>query len=309
MENRRTFLKQTVAAAAGAALLPHGAYLANADENQTPTPCASERRKLGNTGLTLSRLGFGAGTNSGAVQREIGHEEFNKIVRYAYDQGITYFDSAESYQTHTWLKEALKGIPREKLFIQTKLSAWQPITHDEAFSKIEKFLKELGTDYIDSLLIHCQVSPTWNKDMRHIMDAFEKAKEKKMIRVHGISIHSLPAMRTAIEEDWCETMLCRVNPQAHITDSEKGEWNSPGSVAHIPKLIKLLQKASAKGKGIIAMKLIGNGDFKDADDREKAMRFAMNIEEINACVIGFKSIAEIDESIKRMNTALKERVL
>lgn len=267
---------------------------------------AADQVELGKTGIKLSRLGFGTGTNSGAVQRETGHEEFNRVIRHAYDYGITYFDSAESYQTHTWLKEALKGIPREKIFIQTKMPGWGIKTTEEAFARIEKYLKDLGTDYIDSLLIHCQVKKDWNTIMRPIMDAFEKAKEKKMIRVHGVSTHSLPAIRTGIEEAWCETMLIRVNPQGHITDSETEAWNAPSSINYVPEVKKLIKSVSDKGKGVIAMKLCGNGDFTKAEDREKAMRYAMKVDGLDAAVIGFKSVAEVDESIERMNNALKE---
>lgn len=306
--NRRTFLT-TSALTLGVVMLPP--TLVRGEEQKTETGTkkvrtAADQVELGNTGIKLSRLGFGAGTNSGAVQREIGHEEFNKVIRHAYDCGITYFDTAESYQTHTWLKEALKGIPREKIFIQTKMPGWGVKDAEEAFARIEKYLKELGTDYIDSLLIHCQVKQDWNKIMRPIMDAFEKAKEKKMIRAHGVSTHSLPAIRTGIEEEWCETMLIRVNPQGHITDSETEEWNAPSSITYVPEVKKLIQKASDKGKGVIAMKLCGNGDFTKAEDREKAMRYAMKVEGLDAAVIGFKSIAEVDESIERMNNALKE---
>ena len=303
--NRRTFLKTSAAAAVGAALLNTQSSFAE-DSNEKTVRTATDQVTLGNTGIKLSRLGFGAGTNSGQVQRNLGHEEFNKVIRYAYERGITYYDTAESYQTHTWLREALQGIPREKLFIQTKIPGGGVKTADEALERVERYLKELGTDYIDSLLIHCQVAHDWDERVQPIMEGLEKAKEKKMIRVHGISSHSLPAIRRAIACDWCQTMLVRVNPLGHQTDSESEQWNAQSSPEFIPNLLYLLQKASAKGKGVIAMKLVGNGDFKNPADREKTMRFVMNIPDINAAVIGFKSTAEVDESIERMNNALKE---
>ena len=305
--NRRSFLKTSGTITAGVALLNFNSVSTaqTSEKISQSILTATDQVELGKTGIMLSRLGFGCGTNSGAIQREMGQEHFNRMIRHAYENGITYFDSAESYHTHTWLKEALKGIPREKLFIQTKIPGWGIKNADEAFSRIEGYLKELGTDYIDSLLIHCQTDAEWNQKARPIMDGISKAKEKKMIRTHGISAHSIPALRTGLAEKWCETMLIRLNPQGHITDSETAAWNAPSSVDFIPTVVDLIKKINHAGKGTIAMKLVGNGDFKKASDREKAMRFAMNIKELNAAVIGFKNTEEVDESIERMNNALK----
>lgn len=303
--SRRSFIKAG-ALTVGAISLSNNWIQAEEATTSKKIRTAFDQVSLGNTGLKLSRLGFGCGTNSGSIQRKMGHEEFNKVIRYAYDRGITYFDSAESYETHTWLKEALKGIPREKLFIQTKIPGWGIKNADEAFARIERYLKELGTDYIDSLLIHCQTKKNWPELMKPTMEGLQKAKDKKMIRVHGISSHSLPATRAAIACDWCQTMLIRLNPQGHITDTEEEVWNSPDGPKCIPEVVNQIKKASTKGKGLIAMKLVGNGDFTNADDREKAMRFAMGVRELNAAVIGFKSISEVDESIERMNNALKD---
>lgn len=303
--NRRTFLK-TSAVAAGAVLVSQNFVSAQEKGNQKKVRTAADQVELGNTGVMLSRLGFGTGTTSGNVQRALGHEGFNNLIRYAYDQGITYYDTAESYQTHTWLKEAFKGLPREKLFIQTKMPGWNIKSADEALERIERYLKELGTDYIDALLIHCMTAKDWDVKMAHVMEGMSKAKEKKMIRVHGVSTHSLPAIRTAIASDWAQTLLVRVNPQGCITDTEEETWNSPSSVKFIPEAISQITHAASKGKGLIAMKLIGEGNFKLAEDRQKAMDFVMNIRGINSAVVGFKSVAEVDESIERMNSALKE---
>ncbi|MCK9316313.1 MAG: aldo/keto reductase [Verrucomicrobia bacterium] len=303
--NRRDFLK-TSAVAAGAVLVAPSFVSAEDQAPQKKIRTAADQVELGNTGVKLSRLGFGTGTSSGNVQRALGHEGFNSLIRHAYDKGITYFDTAESYQTHSWLKEALKGLPREKLFIQTKMPGWGVKTADEAFEKIEKYLTELGTDYIDSLLIHCQTAKDWDTKMTHVMEAMSKAKEKKLIRVHGISTHSIPAIRTGVASDWVQTLLVRLNPQGHITDTEDETWNSPSSVKFIPEVVKQIKNATAKGKGVIAMKLIGEGNFKKAEDRQKAMNFVMATEGVNSAVVGFKSTAEVDESIERMNSALKE---
>lgn len=303
--NRRDFLK-TSAVAAGAVLVAPSFVSAEDQAPQKKIRTAADQVELGKTGVMLSRLGFGTGTSSGNIQRALGHEGFNSLIRHAYDKGVTYFDTAESYQTHSWLKEALKGLPREKIFIQTKMPGWGIKNADEAFAKIEKYLTELGTDYIDALLIHCQTAKDWDTKMAHVMEAMSKAREKKMIRIHGVSTHSLPAIRTAVASDWVQTLLVRLNPQGHITDTEEETWNSPSSVKFIPEVVNQVKSAASKGKGLIAMKLIGEGNFKKAEDRQKAMNFVMAIEGINSAVVGFKSTAEVDESIECMNSALKE---
>lgn len=294
--NRRQFLERS-AAAAGALLLGSGNPLCTQAAGARRT--AVDQVTLGKTGLKLSRLGFGTGSNSGQVQRALGQETFNRLIRYAYDQGITYFDSAQAYRTFEWLGGAIKGLPREKLFIQSKLPG-QP---EKALEAIDHHRKVFDTDYIDSLLIHCMVKDGWTDQWKRIMEAFDQAKEKQWIRAKGVSCHSLPALRAAAASSWTEVHLVRVNPQgAHIDGVEEEVWDH-GRRDPSPVLGEL-KTMRAKGRGVIGMKIIGNGDFTAAEDREKSIRFAMSRPELDAIVIGFKSAAEIDEAIQRVNAAL-----
>jgi predicted aldo/keto reductase-like oxidoreductase len=290
---RRQFLERS--AAAGTALLVPGPWLAAS----TPAKrTAADQVTLGKTGLKLSRLGFGTGSNSGQVQHDLGQGQFNSLIRYAYDQGITYFDCAQSYQTFPWLGGAIKGLPREKLFIQSKIGG-QP---EDILTAIDRHRKVFDTDYVDSMLIHCMMQNHWTDPWKRIMDGFDEAKEKKWIRAKGVSCHSLPALRGARQSDWTEVHLVRVNPQGAFMDSEKEAINmSTGSVASVLEELKSMR---AKGRGVIGMKMVGNGTFVEAADREKAIRFAMSLPELDAVVIGFKSRAEIDEAIGRINAAL-----
>jgi len=266
----------------------------------TPKRTAVDQVTLGKTGLKLSRLGMGCGSNSGNVQRALGHEEFNRLVRYAYDQGITYLDTAQSYRTHEWIREAIKGLPREKLFIQSKMSG----NPDKPLEVLDRFRQELGTDYIDSLLTHCTVTPKWDDERRRALDAMEEAKEKQIIRAHGVSCHSLPALKRAVEIDWTDVHLVRINPQGAWVDTPAETWNAESNASHVPAVIEQIKRMREKGHGVIGMKLIGNGDFTDPADREKAIRFVMQSNLTDAVVIGFKSPAEIDEAIMRINNAL-----
>lgn len=287
--NRRAFLARSSAVAA-ACMAP------------TLVPAAprsaTDLVTLGRTGLKLSRLGMGTGSNSGNVQLGLGQEAFNKLVRYAFDRGITYFDCARGYKTLPWIGDALAQLPREKVFLLTKIGG-NPENPGEV---IDGLLKTYKTDYIDCLLVHCMVKDSWTGEQKRLMDAIDEAKSKKKVLSKGVSCHALPALRVAAATDWVEVNLVRVNPQAKHVDSETPKWDVSGtSIDPVMEQVRIMDR---NGHGIIAMKLVGNGDFTAADDREKAVRFAMAQPEIDAVTIGFKSPAEIDEAIERMNRAL-----
>ena len=161
------------------------------------------------------------------------------------------------------------------------------------------------TDYVDSMLIHCMVKDDWTEQWKQVMDGFNEAREKGWIRAKGVSCHSLPALRQATETTWTEVHLVRVNPQGRYMDGpQQNIWSE--DTHEVSPVLTELKEMRAKGRGIIGMKIIGNGTFTDAEDREKSIRFAMSRPELDAVVIGFKSRAEVDEAIQRMNRALAE---
>ena len=291
---RREFIERSAAMAGGVLLAPRAAG----------KKTAVDLVPLGKTGLKPSRLGIGCGTTSGRVQQELGQEGFNKLVHYAYDQGITYIDIARSYRTHTMLREAIKGLPREKLFIQTKMGG----NPEKPLEDIDRYRKDYGVDYIDSLLVHCTITPNWEEERKRVMDAMQEAKDKKIIRAHGVSCHSLPALTRAAELDWVDVNLVRVNPQGVLVDTPQSKsWNAESDAAHVPPVVEQIKRMREKGHGIIGMKIMGEGRFKDPEDREKSIRFAMQPGLLDCVTIGFKSTAEIDEAIKRMNSALADQ--
>jgi predicted aldo/keto reductase-like oxidoreductase len=266
------------------------------------TPTAVDQVTLGKTGLTLSRRGMGAGSNSGNVQRSLGADGFNRLVRYAYDQGITYIDTADSYKTHTMVREAIKGLPREKLFIQSKM----PGVPEKPLEVLDRYRQELGVEYIDSLLTHCGTTANWDDERRRVLDALEEAKDRKIILAHGVSCHSLPALTKAAELDWVDVNLVRINPQGAHIDTPAETWNATSDNSHLPPVLKQIKIMRQNNHGVIGMKIIGNGDFTNPEDREKSIRFTMQSGLTDAVVIGFKSPAEIDEAIMRINNALAE---
>jgi predicted aldo/keto reductase-like oxidoreductase len=294
--NRRRFL-ETTTALAGAALLPPKELFA-ASQKRT----AVDQVTLGKTGIKLSRLGIGTGSNSGQVQRSLGRDGFNRLIRYAYDRGITYIDTAESYHTHDYIRDAIQGLPREKLFIQTKI----PGAPEKPLEALDRYRREMGVDYLDSVLSHYATTHDWDDKRRRVLDALEEAKQKQIIRAHGVSCHGLPALTRATEVKWVDVHLVRINPQGRHIDGPTYEWNEGSNETTLSAAMKEIKAMRDQGRGIIGMKIIGNGDFKNPDDREKSIRFAMHCGLLDAVVIGFASTAEIDEAITRMDRALAE---
>jgi len=299
--NRRQFIRTTVALTGTALLSPWALTQTRAAATPAVKRTAVDQVTLGKTGIKLSRLGFGTGSSAGRDQVGAGKDGFTKLIHYAYDQGITYIDTAERYQTFGWIGDAIKGLPREKLFIQSKVPG-QP---EDVLAAIDHHRKTFNTDYIDSLLIHCMTKDGWTDEWKRIMDGFNEAKEKKWIRAKGVSCHTLGALRAGAASDWTETHLVRVNPQGKYVDGVEDGWGDQNT-NDINPVIQEIKTMHAKGRGVIGMKIIGNGTFKDPADREKSIRYAMACKEIDAVVIGFKTRPEIDEAIERINRALAE---
>jgi predicted aldo/keto reductase-like oxidoreductase len=297
--SRRQFVKISSLAAGAVALAPRGVLKAQGVAKRT----AVDEVTLGNTGIKLSRLGMGTGVNGGKDQFALGKDHFINLVHYAYDQGIRYFDCAEAYATFGWLGDAIKGLPREKLFIQSKIDA-KP---GDVLAKIDHHRSIYNTDYVDSMLIHCMVKEGWTDEWKQMMEAYVQAKDKGWIRAKGVSCHDLPALREAVASDWTEVHLVRVNPQGHHVDGQVPEvWNKPSPANDVAPVLAELKTMREKGRGIIGMKILGNGEFVNAEDREKSIRFAMARPELDAVVIGFKETNEVDEAIERINRALAE---
>ena len=293
--SRRRFIQTTVTAAGAAVLGP----LAGASRAAAAKRTAVDQVTLGSTGIKLSRLGMGVGSSSGQVQHDLGREGFNSLVRYAYDQGITYFDCSQTYRTFEWMGGAIKGLPREKLFLQSKIPG-QP---EKILEVIDHHRKVYDTDYVDTMLIHCMIKEGWTEQWKRIMDGFDEAKSKGWIRSKGVSCHSVPALQAATVSPWAQVHLVRVNPQGRRIDGpEQAIWVD--TIHDVSPVLTEIKAMKAKGRGIIGMKIIGNGEFVNAEDREKSIRFAMSMPELDAIVIGFKNRAEIDEAIQRVNSAL-----
>jgi aryl-alcohol dehydrogenase-like predicted oxidoreductase len=292
--SRRDFLGHS--AAAVGALAVAGAGLPAAEGKRRPTG-AADRVTLGRSGVQTSLLGLGTGSTGvrhSSNQVKLGEPGFARLVRHAYDRGITYFDTADQYGSHIYLRSALKGLPREKLFIQTKSRA---TTAEMARADIERFREELGTDYLDTLLMHCMTTANWPTDFRPVMDVLSDAKARGKVKAVGVSCHGMDPLRAAVKCDWVDVDLARINPVGGPAGRMDG---TPEQVA------ECLRAMHDKGKGILGMKILAEGTLKTPEDQLRSLRFVLGLGCVDAFVIGFESPAQIDQIMRHIDTVLKE---
>jgi predicted aldo/keto reductase-like oxidoreductase len=290
-ESRRSFLKTGLAAGviAGMGGLPLAA------EPRTATDTIT----LGRSGVKVTRVAFGTGTKSGRVQQELGQEAFTRLVHHAYDRGIRFFETAETYgASQQMLAVALKGIPRENYTLMTKVTTSDDVNPAE---KLDELRHNSMTDYFDIMLLHVQESPTWSTDSRHWQDAILEAEQKKAIVSHGASFHGLPALRRVPGNKWLDIAMIRMNHKGTIMDTEIPDANKPGDVDEV---VAHVQQIRREGMGVISMKLVGEGRFITRDDRQASMRIAFRRAGVDCVTLGFKNPAEIDEAIENLNLAL-----
>jgi predicted aldo/keto reductase-like oxidoreductase len=297
---RRQFLG-TSAVVAGAALV--GPLIGHAAA-QAVKHTATDLVTLGNTGLKITRLGIGTGLDNGRQMLPLGQDGFNALVKHAWDRGIRYIDTCERYVTFPWIANAIKPLPREQLFLLSKVSG----TPRDVMAAIDEQRKICNTDYFDALLIHSQTVAGWSAmdSWKIVMDAFIAAKEKQWIKSKGISCHNLPALTDAVGTDFNEVHLVRVNPMGKYVDGPSGRGYTAAETYPVEPVLEQIKVMKEKGRGVIGMKIFGNGLFTDPADRDKSLKFALSNPNIDAVVIGFKTIAELDEGIDRMNRVLAE---
>ncbi|MGH9667456.1 MAG: aldo/keto reductase [Bryobacteraceae bacterium] len=290
---RRDFLKSSLAATVlgglGGAIPARGARRS-----------ATDWVTLGKSNVQVTRLAFGTGTFSGKVQRELGQEHFTRLVRHAYDNGIRFFETADSYHgMPQMLSIALKGIPRDSYKLMSKYNTREM---EDPQATIDRLRKDCGTEYFDILLMHCVRSPTWPKDLEPLEDQFSEAKSKKVILAHGASVHGLQALRAFPGNQWLDVAMIRMNHKGTRMDTPlTRDTDQPGNVKQV---VAYTKEVHSQGTGVLSMKLVGEGQFTSPQDREEALKFAMGLGAVDAVTIGYKSTAEIDEAIERMNRAL-----
>lgn len=280
---RRVFIKTSAAALSGLSILGDSSF------SYFGKKYAYDKIKLGNTGIEVSRLAVGTGTSgwggNSNQTRNLGIKGLSDLLRFAYDEGVLFWDSADQYGTHPHLKEALKHIPREKVVILTKTHA---TTEKEMKDDIDRFRKEIGTDYIDIMLLHLMTKPNWPEIKKGAMDVLSIAREDGIVKSHGVSCHSLSALKAAAESEWVQVDLARINYAGAVMDAD---------VATVTSVLDNMKKS---GKGIIGMKVLGDGRLSDNVD--KSLQFVLSKEYVDCFTIGFENADELKDVMKRLPT-------
>ena len=259
---------------------------------------ATDAVMLGRSGVKVTRLAFGTGSLSGQVQRDLGQDGFTRLVRHAYDRGIRFFETAESYgEMHRMLGVALKGIPRDSYQLMSKVTTRRGVDPQQKFDELRRLA---NTEYFDIMLLHWQHTATWPADTARWQDAILEVQSRKVVLSHGASVHGLPALRRVPGNSWLEVAMIRVNHTGKSMDAE--DYATEG-LGNVPEVVTHVKEVRKEGMGVIAMKLAGEGTFK-SEDRRKAMRFAFRSAEVDCVTVGYKSPAEIDEAVENVNLAL-----
>lgn len=281
---RREFVASGSAGLAGLLALP----------GITSESAVIDKVNLGKTGLKVSRVALGTGSYGWkhvSNQTKLGTKGFVELVQHCYDRGIRFLDTADMYGSHPYAREAFKVLPREKIKLLTKVMVYkhQDWYTPEPFNvSLDRFRKELGTDYIDIFLLHCMVNGNWTVEYKSYMDALSEAKSKGVVKTVGVSCHSLDALKVAAANPWVDVILARINHSGAKMDGKPEE------------VMNVLETAKANGKGIIGMKIFGCGELVKDEDREKSLNYVIKSGNVDCMTLGLESKAQVDDAVNRI---------
>lgn len=254
--------------------------------------------KLGKTGLMVPRLAMGTGTHGGNQSSDMtrmGVDNWLKIARYAQERGVTFYDCADLYGSHQNVKEMLKSVQREKATVLSKIwtrpEKWNP---DSPSKTIDRFRKETGSEYFDIMLLHCMTNPQWQEEKKSYIEALSEAKQKGILKSVGVSCHNWEALKLAVEDPWVDVILARINPAGVIMDASAEE------------VMAVLKKAHDSGKGIIGMKIFGEGKLTEESQREKSLKYVIGSKNVDCMTIGLTSIEQVDDAVNRIMRIVSE---
>ena len=293
--NRRKFIQAGLTGLAGFSVMGSRAKDLNF---AIPETLSIDKVKLGNTGLTVSRIAMGTGSvgyDQSSNQTRLGMENFIQLAHHAYARGINFFDMADGYGSHPFVANAIKSIPREKLILLTKI--WTQEAGSDQIEPVEKaldrFRSETGSDYFDILLMHCMQKGNFSETRKYYMDAFSKAKQDGIVKAIGISCHHIDALAEAAESPWVDVIMARINPFGTRMDDT-------------PEKVKaILEKAKNNGKGIIGMKIFGEGKHVTDSERQQSLQFVLTEGNIHCMTLGMETEAHIDDAVERVTKIVR----
>lgn len=282
-----------------AAFLGSAAAAASGAARAAAPSKAAEMVTLGKTGVRVTRLAQGTGFNGSGRSSEhtrIGTRAFTSLVRHDLDLGVTFMDTADLYGSHPYLRRALEGVPREKYSLLTKI--WPRTEYWNAYSggaraEIDRFRKELNSDFLDVVLLHCMLNDRWTQDFARGMDELNELKAKGIVKAVGVSCHDFGALKIACSSPWVDVILARIN---HVGEAAHMD-------ASVEEVVPYLKQARAAGKGIIGMKIFGAGRINTPEERDKSLRFVFGNGLVDAVTIGMLSEAEVDDTVRRIDRA------
>ena len=286
--NRRNFIRTGVAGMASLSVaggIAHAMYL--------PGETTIDKVKLGNSGLLVSRVAMGTGSvggNRSSNKTRLGMEKFVQIARHAYEKGIRFYDTADSYGSVPFVGEAAKGLPRESFAWLTKIWTYPDGSNQQETPRntIDRLRKEGGTEYFDIVLMHCMTQGGWSDSRKGTIEALSKAKQEGIVKAVGVSCHSYDALVEAASSPWVDVIMARINPFQAKMDGTPEAIN------------RVLATAKQNGKGIIAMKVFGEGLHVKDEEREQSIRFALTQGNVHCMTLGLESVVQIDDAVARV---------
>jgi aryl-alcohol dehydrogenase-like predicted oxidoreductase len=298
--DRRSFLKTSLVGA-GALLAPRLPGLAG--ETQPVARSASDRVTLGKTGIRCSYLAQGTGFNGyrrSSDHTRMGQEKFTRLLRHAFDEGgINFLDLADLYGSHPFVRNAMKGVPRDKYVVLTKIwprkEDWNTPSGG-AQEEVDRFRRELDTDMIDICLIHCMLNDRWAQEYAGIRDGLSELKQKGVVRAVGVSCHDHGALKLAAKDPWVDVIFARINHKGGA------DYSCDDTVEAVTQTLKL---ARANGKAVVGMKIFGAGKLTDPDAKDASLKYVIGNHLVDAMTIGMLTPEQVDDSIARINKTLK----
>ena len=290
--DRRKFIRTGIAGITGLTVMQKGFSNVNL---YLPQDRMVDTVRLGNSGLTVSRMAMGTGTRGGNKSSNftrMGMEKFINLAHHAYERGVRFYDAADSYGTMPSVRESIKSLPRENITLLSKMWTQPDDTQNpvNVTDEIDRFRQELGVEYIDILLVHCMLDGNWSKTRTRYMDGFSKAKQAGIVKSVGMSSHHKEALMEAAVNPWVDVIMARINPFGTNMDGDPDE------------IKKILATAKSNGKGIIGMKIFGEGKHVRDDERDQSIRYAFREGNVHCVTLGMETIEQMDDAINRVIT-------
>lgn len=300
--SRRRFLEHSAALAGAAALAPLGFGADSAPAPAAGKRSVADRVPLGPTGIQVSWLAQGTGFNGSARSSEhtrMGWEKFDRLLRHSLDQGVNFLDMADLYGSHPFVTRTVKGIPRDRLVLLSKIwprkENWVTPSGG-ATEEVDRYRQELATDMIDVVLIHCMTNDKWADEYARVRDELSALKQRKVVRAVGVSCHDHGALKVAATHPWVDVIFARIN--------HKGgrDYAMDGSVEEITQTLKL---ARANGKAVVGMKIFGAGKLVKPEDKDASLKYVLGHQLVDAMTIGMLNTEQVDDTVTRLNRALQ----